>query len=97
MIIERRGHARIEIKNVDDFNDVVSDMFDEFLEDFRTREGLTRDWNEDDLFEEDEVQWMYTQAGMRLIDRYIKRMKKIGGKYFDEDDIELSSAKFIEP
>lgn len=96
MTVERRGHTRIEIKDVDNFNDVVSDMFDEFLEDFRNREGLTRDWNEDDSFEKDEVQWMYTQAGMRLIDTYIKRMKKLGGKYFDEDSIELSSAKFIE-
>jgi hypothetical protein len=93
----RRGHKRIKINSVQDFNDIASDMFHEFLEDFTQRQGLTREWDEDDPFDEDEVSWMYTQKGMRLIVTYIRRMKDLGEKYFDIEKIRVESALFIEP
>ena len=61
---------RIELKDQYDLNDLMSDMFDEFLQDFQEREGLTRSFDDDDYQDfEMELAFMYTQKGMALIER----------------------------
>jgi len=95
--MERRGHPRMEIKDAQSFSDVCCDMLDEFMEDFPTRKGLTRDIEECDPFEKDEVGFMYTQSGMYLHNTYIKRMVDLGKKHFDERDINITSIHMIFP
>ncbi len=89
---------RIELKDQYDLNDLMSDMFDEFLQDFPQRKGLTRDFTEDDFQDfEIELAFMYTQKGMALIDRYKKRMLKVYSKYWNELDFNLRSGLYIMP
>jgi hypothetical protein len=79
---------RQEIKTVDDYNDVVSDILDCWLEDFVLREGLTREPDEEDYnsFGGDEIGFMYTQNGMKLYWSAVSKLKKLGQKMFPEDE-----------
>lgn len=79
---------RQEIKTVDDFNEVVEDILDCWLEDFQIREGLTREPDEDDYnsFGGDEIGFMYTQKGMKLYWSAISKLKKLGERLFPEDE-----------
>ena len=89
---------RIELKDQYDLNDLMSDMFDEFLQDFQEREGLTRSFDDDDyqVFEM-ELAFMYTQKGMALIERYRKRMFKEFSKYWNELDFDIRSSLYVTP
>lgn len=52
--------------------------------------GCKRDLNEDDVFEQGEVSWVFTQKGQRLYDSYLRRTKKIIElKYPNEIDYDL--------
>ena len=89
---------RTELKDQYDLNDLMSDMFDEFLQDFQEREGLTRSFDEDDYQDfEMELAFMYTQKGMALIERYRKRMFKIFSKYWNELDFDMRSHLYVTP
>tara|TARA_R110000868_G_scaffold409191_1_gene694310 strand:+ start:6068 stop:6349 length:282 start_codon:yes stop_codon:yes gene_type:complete len=89
---------RIELKDQYDLNDLMSDMFDDFLQDFQEREGLKRSFNDDDyqVFEI-ELAFMYTEKGMALIERYRKRMFKIFSKYWNELDFDMRSGLYVMP
>lgn len=89
---------RIELKDQYDLNDLMSDMFDEFLQDFQEREGLTRLFDDDDCQDfEMELAFMYTQKGMTLIERYRKRMFKIFSKYWNGLDFDMRSGLYVTP
>ena len=89
---------RIELKDQYDLNDLISDMFDEFLQDFQEREGLTRSFDDDDYQDfEMELAFMYTQKGMALIERYRKRMFKVFSKYWNELDFDIRSSLYVTP
>ena len=79
---------KIPIKNADDLNDVLSDMFQDFLFDFRDRNGLTYEaTGESPLIEyEENIQWYYTKKAMMLIERWKRRMKKVFENYFPNDE-----------
>jgi chorismate mutase len=59
---------KIEVKNHQDLNDIISDMFEDFLFDFRDRQGLTyKACGERPLEEYEEgIEWYYTQKAMDL-------------------------------
>ena len=97
--MERKGHPRMTINNAQDFSDVCGDMIDEFVETFRNIKGLTREPDEDDfdMFDGIEIQWMYTQRAMRLIDTYIKRCCKVGEKYWDDFELDIKCSNIIMP
>ena len=89
---------KIELKDQYDLNDLMSDMFDEFLQDFQEREGLTRSFDDDDYQDfEMELAFMYTQKGMALIERYRKRMFKVFSKYWNELDFDIRSSLYVTP
>ena len=89
---------RIELKDQYDLNDLMSDMFDEFLQDFQEREGLARSFDDDDYQDfEMELAFMYTQKGMALIERYRKRMFKVFSKYWNELDFDIRSSLYVTP
>ena len=89
---------RIELKDQYDLNDLMSDMFDEFLQDFQEHEGLTRSFDDDDYQDfEMELAFMYTQKGMALIERYRKRMFKVFSKYWNELDFDIRSSLYVTP
>ena len=89
---------RIELKDQYDLNDLMSDMFDEFLQDFQEREGLTRSFDDDDYQDfEMELAFMYTQKGMALIERNRKRMFKVFSKYWNELDFDIRSSLYVTP
>lgn len=86
------------IKTIQDYEDVVCDMLHNFLEDFPERKGLTRELREDDMFEEGEVLFMYTQRGMELYDRACKRYYDLAKKIFpDILTLKLSASNMIFP
>ena len=73
----------IQIKTESDWEDVASDVLDDFLFDFPDRSGLTREPTEDDLYDFDgAVRFMYTQKGMNLYYRAVERLDKLGNKLF---------------
>ena len=89
---------RIELKDQYDLNDLMSDMFYEFLQDFQEREGLARSFDDDDYQDfEMELAFMYTQKGMALIERYRKRMFKVFSKYWNELDFDIRSSLYVTP
>jgi hypothetical protein len=79
---------KIKINDAQDLNDILSEMFEDFLFDFREREGLTYEATGERPFVEYEegIQWYYTQKAMLLIERWKSRMKKVFKKYFPDEE-----------
>lgn len=92
----KRG--RIKIEDADDLNDIMSDMFHEFLETFAGRRDLLIPVDEltedDDFYWEEGWSFVYTQKGQDLAERYLNRLNKVFKKYFDEDDFYVTSYLF---
>ncbi|QMW05374.1 hypothetical protein [Spirosoma foliorum] len=90
-------NAKWRIETVDDFNEVASELFGEFLEGFTVDDNLIRPVREDDLVKEN-IAFLYTTKGQRLAERYQKRMLTVGAAHFPEDDehgyLEVSSHLF---
>lgn len=98
--MERRGHPRIPINNVDDYSCIVSDMLDAFMTDIYDNhkdDGYIRPLDENDSGElHEHCSFAYTSKGTEIYERYIRRVKKVGAKYFDEDEIEVSTLMYQE-
>lgn len=92
----RRGPKRIEIKTVENYQDVVNDMLTDFLEGFTKEQGLIRDPNQDDLdnFDGVDVSFIYTQKGMKLYETACRRYSELGEKIFNEP-IECCSSAIL--
>lgn len=93
---QRRGHPRINIDSIYDFNCVVSEMVDEFLEDFPER-GLTEVISKEHSFIPDGVAYMYTVRGMQLYETYERRLQKVAEKNFPDtfDGFKLDCTNMI--
>ena len=89
------------IKTVFDFNDVVTDMLDNFIEGFISSKGLTREPTEEDYddFGHNEIGWMYTQKGMALYNRACKRYTNLGEKLFPNNihDLDIKAMGMLFP
>lgn len=96
--MERRGHPRMPITDAQSYSDVCSDMFDEFLETFTEEQGLIRPVDDDDReeFDCENIQFIYTTKGMRLLEKYLDRVHTVGAKYFDPLDFNISSHRYRE-
>ncbi len=81
-----------------DFEYVADDVLTEWLEGFTVEKGLIRVPTDNDIEEfggECIVGFVYTNKGMNLYERACKRLKKLGEKYFPEDEIEIKSSAVI--
>lgn len=88
--MERRGHPRIEIKDVHSFNDICDDMLCDFLESLQSKGlGFVR--------EVDEVAFVYTQKSMKLYDRYCSRLSEVGSQYFNSGELDIKASSMIFP
>lgn len=88
----------IEIKDPADWELLGTDVIDMFLEDFPKRSGLTRTPNEDDLADfEDDVTFMYTQKGMELYERMVKRLNTLGTKIFPNEEFSYNPSNMRFP
>jgi hypothetical protein len=91
---------RIEIKTAYNFNDVCDDLLTDWLDDFTSRKGLTREPNEEDFNDfggEDIVSFMYTKKGMQLYEKACSKLLKLGLKYFNESDLDIKSSGVLHP
>ena len=81
-------NKRIPINNAQDLNDIISDMFEDFLFDFTDRVGMTYPAVGDSPIVEYEegIEFYYTQKAMILIERWKARMEKVFKKYFPDED-----------
>ncbi len=89
------------INSAEDFEDYACQALDDFLEDLSFGDhskGYTRDVNDGDSFAED-FTYFFTQSGMAMIDRFIRRMKKVAKAHFPDtyDDISIKSFYCREP
>jgi len=91
----RRFNSKKNIENVEDFNECASQIFEEYLKTFTKENGLIRDVTEND-YVDDDCKLLYTQRGMRLIDRMKDRLVKIGDYHFPNEDIEIETYMYRE-
>ena len=97
MIGVTNTRTKILIEDVGDFNEVASDMFTKFLsEGFTEERGLIRPVTEDDDLEDEYIPFIYTYKGIKLADRMIDRLYKVGQKYFEPFDIDIKSHLYRE-
>lgn len=89
---------RIEIKEAWDLEDIMSDMFHEFLESLIKKKGMRRKPNPniDGSFAY-EVGFIYTEKAMCLIRRYKKRMEVLFLKYYPDSYLSLTTSLYLEP
>lgn len=81
----------IEINEPSDWNLVASDVIDNFLEDFSKREGLTRPAEYEDTIDFDGcVTFIYTEKGMKLYNRMVERLNKLGNSIFPDETFDYS-------
>lgn len=87
------GRSKIDIKNSDDLNYILSDMLTDFLENILDYDIYTYPATGDfpSTEYEEGIEWYYTQKGMSLIDRWHKRMKVIYDRYFDDNNFKPES------
>jgi len=86
---------RVEIKNADNFNDIVCDILDEFVESFTVKNGLKKKVSKNDRIEfgyEVYISWQFTKKGEYLYHKSVERFMKIGLKYFDESELSIKSS-----
>ena len=86
---------KIKIESDEDFNLVVEDMFQEFLESLIKNDWAKTRLKDDDLLV-DGFEFRYTQRAMKLIERYKHRMCKIGDRHFPDGDIRCESHLYVE-
>lgn len=86
--------AREPIKDVSDFNDECDYIFECFLESMQDDSRFLRKADRED--DPEEADYMYTDRGNTLANRMLDRLHKIGAKYFDPLDIEISSRLYQE-
>jgi hypothetical protein len=88
-------NSKKQIADVDDFNEYASQIFEEYLKTFTKENGLIKDVTEDD-YVDDECQFLYTQKGMRLVDRMKDRLVKVGNHHYPNEDIEIETYMYRE-
>lgn len=86
-----------EINDETDYELYAIDMFSEFLESFTEEEGLIREPQEDDGFDEGDVGYVYTDKGQVLAEKMLRRLTEIGNKYFPNNTISIQTSAFREP
>lgn len=91
MIISKKR----KIENEKSFNDEASDVFHRFLESLTEKDGFKRPVREDDLADEG-WEFIYTEKGMRIIERMKYRLRKVGMAHFPNIDIQLDSYLYQE-
>lgn len=85
----------IEVEDVSDFNDEAGEILTGFCEGLQS-EGGTRLVTEDDNVGDYTGKWLWTYKSMDLIQSEISRLYTIGCKYFNEDDLDISSHMYKE-
>ena len=85
---------KIEIKDYDDLNCIIQDMFDEFFEsicdDSRFSKLATKE-DIEELEDVDEKTILINSKGLKLLEKYENRMYFIFCKYFDSDLFDIYS------
>ena len=87
---------RYPIKSAEEFECYADELLECWIYDFPER-GLTREPNEDDAFDVDEIAFVYTQKAMILYDNACRRLKAVGDKMFPDDDVEVKCSSIIWP
>lgn len=88
-------NAKWDIKDVDDYIAVATDLFENFLLTFTKENGLIRDITEDDIVDADECVYLYTDKGNRLAKKMRDMLVRIGDAHFCED-IEIGTYLYRE-
>jgi len=66
-----------------EFEDYAGERLGEWIDKHLTYEnGCKRDWDQEDLFDKDEVTWMFTQKGQKLFDSYVSKLTRLANKRF---------------
>jgi hypothetical protein len=87
-----------DVEDVGEFNEMASEMVDEYCHQLETQDGMKKDMTDDEKWACDDNGWafMWSDKANRLINEEIDRMTKIGQKYFDEFDVEVNPMMFKE-
>ena len=91
---------KIDIIDADDFQCVITDIFEAFLESFTYENKLIRPVTENDDLDFDggeNITYMYSHRGHVLAERMLNRLYTIGNKYFPDEDFEIRSHLYQEP
>lgn len=95
----KRG--RINIDDADDLLCIMTDIVDEWMEDFTERDGYTRPVDMEDIESgwdmNPETSFIYTDMAIHMMDRYIQRLKVVFEKHFPDDEFLLSPSNYYEP
>lgn len=89
------------IKNPSEFEDVCDDILNEFMDSLTLDSPYIREVDEQDMEEWDmdecTLSFIFTTKGMRLMERYISRLQKLGERLYPEDNIEVQCSGIITP
>lgn len=84
---------RISIENDGNLEDVMNDMFHEFLSDLSCKEWATREVDEEEFGVDESWTFIWTDTAHKMIERYIERMGNLFNKYSSRG-IHLTSPLF---
>ena len=94
MLIAELGN--ITVDNIDQLSEVLSECLTSFCEELEKQPGMTRPVGSDDTDAEGCLS-LWTDAGIRLVDAEIERLREIGCSYFfHEDEIVIESTLYCE-
>lgn len=81
------------LQSSEEFNDILSEKLSDFLFNITDYDIYTIEVVEQTFVEYEEgINWYYTDKGMRLIESWHRRMKKIYDKYFDDNNFKPVSS-----
>lgn len=86
---------RIEIKSDNDLEDIINDMYHEFLDELRDKDWATRPVDDEELIGDNDWQYIWNEDAHQMIDRYCRRMGNLFDKYSCRS-LHLSSPLFQE-
>ena len=84
---------KMPIESLQDFEEVASEIFGDFLEGMSQEKGHLRSVKEGDIVDESWV-FVYTDKGTKLAERMKKRLLKVGQSHFPDEDITIEHSLY---
>lgn len=80
-----------ECKDADDLNDLLNEVYEDFLESLQDDSRFVREVREDDCIEDGEFAFMYTRRGARLTENIHRRLMRLAFKMYPNSEFEIDS------
>lgn len=93
--VETPFNAKKQISDADSYSEYCCELMDCWLENMSKDKRYTRGVTEYDCVD-DNIVFMYTDRGSNMVDRALRRLDRLGNKYYEDGNIYINSMYYQE-